>query len=312
MRFFESGNRRSGAAADVSLDEVTAIIKTFERPRCLDRLLRSIRRFYPQLKIIVGDDSFRPHLRTDVEYVCFQPDIGLSAGRNQLLARVETQFFLLLDDDLEFTRHTQLERLLEIARQPGIALAAGDYIRCKCKFGLLTQRRPQPYHGTFHIEGAAPHRKLRLQRGYRARRNGYCVCDLVHNFFIAKTDAIRRLGGWDERLKVQEHEDFFLRFGQAGLQAAYCPEVTAQHWNSQSPRRYSQYRGRSFLPLALALHGFTRYTTPDGIVIEALSAAQTAEALGTVAGEPRMVRLDSPRQGRLGHEQPFAHDHSAA
>ena len=80
---------------------LTAIIKTFERPRALDRLIRSIRRDYPDLPIIVGDDSFHPYRRTDVEYLRLPPDIGASAGRNAMLHRVQTPLFLQLDDDFE-------------------------------------------------------------------------------------------------------------------------------------------------------------------------------------------------------------------
>ena len=113
------------------LSQVTAIIKTFERPKSVDRLIRSIRRHYPELKIMVGDDSFHPTPRSDVQYVRLPEDIGLSAGRNELLKRVETPFFLLLDDDLEFHRGTRIERLAHLASRHDFAVAAGNFIRCK-------------------------------------------------------------------------------------------------------------------------------------------------------------------------------------
>lgn len=40
----------------------------------------------------------------------------------------------------------------------------------------------------------------------------FCPCDLVNNFFIGRTASILKTGGWDESLKVGEHEDFF--YGQ--------------------------------------------------------------------------------------------------
>ncbi len=60
------------------LDRVTAIVKTFERPKWLDLLVRSARRFYPELKIIVADDSFHPYPRRDVEYIRLDPDVGVA------------------------------------------------------------------------------------------------------------------------------------------------------------------------------------------------------------------------------------------
>src|SRR5687767_3502717 len=50
----------SAPKPEVSLADVTAVVKTFERPRLLRRLLLSIRRMYPRLAIIVVDDSKRP------------------------------------------------------------------------------------------------------------------------------------------------------------------------------------------------------------------------------------------------------------
>ena len=47
--------------------QVTVLVKTFERPRSLDRLVRSIRRFCPRLRVIVGDDSITAYPRADVD-----------------------------------------------------------------------------------------------------------------------------------------------------------------------------------------------------------------------------------------------------
>ena len=120
-------------AVKESLKNVTAIIKTFERPESLDNLIRSIRPFYPDLQIIVADDSLNPQPRSDVRYLPLDHDVGLSAGRNALLASVETPYFLLLDDDLEFTKDTRIERLTAIvasrksrSRAANTSFAAGS------------------------------------------------------------------------------------------------------------------------------------------------------------------------------------------
>ena len=242
------------------LSDLTAVIKTFERPACLQRLIHSIRRYYPRLRIVVADDGLHPSPRDDVDYLRLPPDVGLSAGRNALLSQVRTPYFLLLDDDLRFTRHTRIEQLLAVARRAAGTIAGGTYVRCKRKFGLWTQRRPQPYHGVFERKGD----QLALRRGWHGPCEDHYHCDVVHNFFVAGTDDVLRLGGWNPALKLHEHEEFFLRAAQVSLRVAYCPEVVAEHWNANSPRRYSKYRHRNFLPLALALHGVRTYITPDG------------------------------------------------
>ncbi|HEY2826961.1 MAG TPA: glycosyltransferase, partial [Pirellulales bacterium] len=116
------------------LSQTTAIIKTFQRPKDLDRLIRSMRRYYPQLQILVGDDGFEPSPRTDVGYLRLPEDIGLSAGRNALLDRVQTPYFLLLDDDWQFIRKTQIEKLTQLVDEGELDIAAGNHIKIKRKF----------------------------------------------------------------------------------------------------------------------------------------------------------------------------------
>ncbi|GAG84015.1 unnamed protein product, partial [marine sediment metagenome] len=170
-------------SADVSAKferKVTAIIKTFERPKVLDRLIRSIRRFYPDLAMIVADDSFRAKSRHDVETLRLNPDVGLSSGRNALLNCVKTPYFILLDDDLEFTAETNIERLLTIVEsEADIALAAGNFMLCEKnperRWYRLGKPRiqfvPQPWNGLIHRNG----NRLLLTPGYREQRGSYFV-----------------------------------------------------------------------------------------------------------------------------------------
>jgi GT2 family glycosyltransferase len=255
----------------VELSKVTAVIKTFERPKCLDRLVRSLQRYYPQMPIMVGDDSFNPHPRRDVDYTKLPSDMGLSAGRNALLARVRTPYFLLLDDDLEIRRTTTLEHLLAPVADDSLDIAAGDYLRCKRKFGLFTRRRPQPYHGTFLLEK----NRLQLVAGARSQANGFEWCDLVHNFFVARTSRIRDLGGWNAELMLDEHEEFFLRAQRFGLRVGFCRDVVAWHWSVRN-KAYNSYRFRDFKPLAVAKMGLTEMVDYNGNIYSAMQQAKAA------------------------------------
>lgn len=241
------------------LDQVTAIVKTFERPRSLDVLLRSIRRYYPQLKVIVGDDSLVPYPRQDVAYVRLDPDIGASAGRNALLSRVDTPYFLQLDDDFEFTPQTRIERLAEIVADGEVQLVGGDVINCRRRWLLPPRRKPVRFHGLMRVVGD----HLSFERGYTGTGENYGVCDIVVQFFVARTDAIRACGGWDPELKTEEHEEFFFRLQRHRLRIAHCPSVTVWHWCAR-PARYAPYRNRHFRPLAAAKMGITRWTDMDG------------------------------------------------
>lgn len=240
------------------LAQTTAIIKTFQRPQCLDRLIRSIRTYYPELRIIVGDDGFEPSLRSDVEYVRLPVDIGTSAGRNALLERVTTPFYLLLDDDVEFRAETDVRKLARLVADGTLDLAAGDCVRVKRKFFVL-KLRPQPFHGLFEFR----HDELRLVAGSLGEGRGFTLCDITHNFYVARKDAVQAIGGWDSDLKTNEHIEFFVRARRAGLRVGFCPDVVIWHWNARPPG-YAEYRNRCHHHVAAAKLGLNRIVGFDG------------------------------------------------
>jgi GT2 family glycosyltransferase len=239
--------------------QVTAIVKTFERPRSLDRLVRSIRRFYPQLRVIVGDDSVTAYPRTDVDYVRLPVDVGVAAGRNAMLELVETPYVLTLDDDIAFTRETKIERLIETIERHDAALVAGDLIDCEKKFPIGVRRTRQVYYGVIRREGDS----LRLVPGHASTRGEAYECDLTPQFFLARTDLLRKLGGWFAPLKMDDHQELFLRLKEQGLRVLHRPDVWAEHWQ-ESPLVYAAFRARDYAPLMASRHGLRRITDLAG------------------------------------------------
>lgn len=238
---------------------VTAIIKTFERPRSLDRLVRSIRRRYPALRVIVGDDSMNPYPRGDVEYVRLPVDIGVAAGRNALLELVQTPYFVSLDDDFALTDETRLELLLETLERHDAAVVAGDLVECKQKFAWRVERRREVYQGVIRREGDA----LRLVRGHAGSLGDAYQCDVTPHFFLASTAAIRQVGGWFAPLKAEDHQELLIRLKVAGLRVLHRPDVVAEHWQ-ELPLVYAAYRARDFAPLVASRHGLRSITDMDG------------------------------------------------
>jgi GT2 family glycosyltransferase len=235
--------------------QVTAIIKTFERPRSLDRLVRSIRRYYPALRVIVGDDSVTAYPRTDVDYVRLPVDVGVAAGRNAILELVETPYFLTLDDDIAFTAQTRIERLLETLVRHDAALVSGDLIDCEQRFSLWVRRRRQIYHGVIRRDGDS----LRLVPGYASILGEAYECDLTPQFFLARTDVIRQVGGWFAPLKMDDHHELFLRLKEHGQRVLHRPDVWAEHWQ-ETPLVYAAFRARDYLPVMASRHGLRRIT----------------------------------------------------
>lgn len=245
------------------LAETTAIIKAFERPQAVARLVASLQRFYPQMSILIADDSFSdcPAPR-GVSYHRLPPDVGASGGRNYLLQRVATRYFWQLDDDFELTSATDVFRLLQPVADGAAEIVAGDCLRCKRKWPGWVRTKRTPFFGSIELNEGI----LRITPGANPKRSDELIaCDIAPQFFIAETKTILDMGGWDEDLKTQEHEEFFVRCQQAGLRTKHRPDVTVRHW-SELPPHYARFRNRNYRELAAEKLGVHTWIDMDGSV----------------------------------------------
>jgi len=254
--------------SSADLSRLTAIVHTCDRPHSVDRLIKSIGWLYPSLKILAADDSRKPRPIAGADGVKVAAGVGVSACRNVLLARVRTPYFLLLEDDLELSRRSGVERLLDLVADDRLDIAAGDIIRCQRRFGLLTSRRPEPGHATFEFGPDA----LTLAAGQRPGGAGYHACDVTHNFFVGRTDKVRAIGGWDPQLQIDERVEFFFRACRYGLRVGVCSESIAWRWAEKGATRPA----RDFTGLAVAKMGVSHMIDAEGRVHEAAAHARAA------------------------------------
>ena len=226
---------------DKTLKNVTAIIKTFERVECLYRLLDSIELFYPSLKVIIVDDSRLPLAdfnfnSCDYHWIGF--DKGLSYGRNYALEKVNTEYFLLLDDDFVFSSDTNLNAFLEV-----LVRSDFDIIGGLVKEGDAYMN----YYSNISIANG------RLVQHPVTRSSSLLTrCEVVLNFFLAKTSSVKSIGGWDTQLKLAEHTDFFINAKDHSLKVGFTEKCTVLH----EPKREGSYidfrtRGKWFTELMM-------------------------------------------------------------
>ena len=208
------------------LGDITIAIKTFLRPQKLDNCLKVIRRFYPDVKIIVADDSQKPvDNKMADEYYTLPFDSGISTGRNLLLSKITTPYMLLLDDDTLFTQGDCVENMLQpILDYPEINLVAGNLMNNK-------------YHGTYQKKGDE---LIRDFRGHRRTIGKYNIYDFVINLFIAKTESLRRVR-WDDDLKICEHTNFFFR-GMNELVCTIAKDTSFINDNKNNDQKYNRLR----------------------------------------------------------------------
>lgn len=226
------------------LSQVTCIVKTILRPKCLMRLLESLQKHYPDVQVLVIDDSGAaiPLIIRGMRNVTFMHadhDKGSGACRNILVGQVQTPYFIYLDDDFVITPEANFHRLLDPIIAGHADLVGGNYRELnhtRLYHGLL-----EILHGTLWYfrrnRGTFDHNGVTYQR-----------VDIVNNFWAAKTDMVQRVG-WDPRLKTGEHTDFFLRLKRDGkMRVAYCPDVWVHHAHARSPE-YDKLRHRRFRDL---------------------------------------------------------------
>jgi len=235
-------------------DKVTLIVKTFERPQCINRLVYSIKIMYPQLRIIVADDSKQHQAISGVEHLRMPYDSGVSAGRNLALSKVDTPFVVTLDDDFVFNGRTRLERWLQILESTSLDLVGGN-----------VDGHPN-YHASLHIVDDA----LVFRLEPVGQEDGFMLWNIVLQFWMGRTDRIREIGGWDDEFKTVDHIIFFAR-SVGKLKVGHCPEVGVGHMPIKDPNYYQHRNGRMQQYLRLLMdrlgvkrvidvHGRTLYT----------------------------------------------------
>ena len=219
--------------------DVSIVVKTFERPDALRRLVGSIRRFYPRIPVLVVDDSADPlePVPDGITRYWHLPfnSLGIAGGRNLGLKQVETRYVLFSDDDMVFGRRTDLGKMLRTLETTRFDLVSCKWMEHDPWTGIrLGIKRLE---GTAEIEDGTLVRRLGVAR---ERIDGLPVFDVVHQFFVAERD---RLGDdpWDPSLNLVEHSDFFLTLKDRGFLCTRLPGVLVHHY-PELPEGYRDVR----------------------------------------------------------------------
>lgn len=233
-------------------DKITLIIKTFERPQCISRLIYSIKMMYSNIHIIVADDSRDLQAIPGVEHLRMPYDSGVSAGRNLALSKVDTPYVVTLDDDFVFNQHTKLERWLEILESTNLDMIGGN-----------VDEHPN-YHASLHIEDNS----LIFRPESVGQENNFLLWNIVLQFWMGRTEKIREIGGWDDEFKTVDHIIFFAR-SIGKIKIGHCPDVCVGHMPIQDHSYYQHRNGRmqKYLMLLMDRLGVNRVIDINGRIL---------------------------------------------
>lgn len=239
-------NGRHDTIDKEELKRIDFLVKTFERPECLEKLLFSVAKFYPDANVYIADDSkkFNKNWYLDLYGKLFKAglkkkpvafnlgyDVGLSKARNFLVENTPGEYKLLLDDDFVFTKDTNITKFAEVLENNDDIGVVGGSLRASGNI--------QHYEGFLEVDG----RVLRYLPLKDAQTLNYC--DIVFNFAMFRKSLFDDVQ-WDNNIKIQgEHTDFFLRLKQLGKwKVAYLPEVVVDHEQIFNPD-YKVMRART-------------------------------------------------------------------
>uniref|UniRef100_UPI00398EAE38 beta-1,4 N-acetylgalactosaminyltransferase 2-like n=1 Tax=Pristiophorus japonicus TaxID=55135 RepID=UPI00398EAE38 len=207
---------------------VTITTKTFLRYHKLRIMIDSVRRFYPNMTIIIADDSDiiekieGPH----IEHYTMPFAKGWFAGRNLAASQVTTKYMLWVDDDFLFTKETKLEKLVDVLENTNLDVVGASVDGIQYQFKMWYEEGNSDdgnclfsKSGSFHALDGFPN---------------CVVTSCVVNFFLAKTRKVLS-AGFDPRLARVAHSEFFID-GLGRLLVGSCNDVTISHQRSGNPR----------------------------------------------------------------------------
>ncbi|KAJ3342716.1 hypothetical protein HDU93_001288 [Gonapodya sp. JEL0774] len=276
---------------------VTVIVKTVSRFDKVFSLVDSVHASYPGIKIIVADDgdsangrregwrkgkgSARSRMKssnaskvegndTDLQrmhgfyYLPLNFDVGLSAGRNAMVDRVQTEYFLTLDDDFTLLPGGGLGTLLHaLEGMHGVFdIAAGKIPNDEDNFGF-------DYSGTMEKLDDV----VRLKHGSKGTHRGCDHVDFVPNVFLGRTRLFQQRLKWDEDLKLGEHEEFFLRAKEMNIGVLTCPGVgfvhgQVEHWKNRTGYDKMRNRVYEFWKVAVKKMGVAKLEVMGKVVMD--------------------------------------------
>lgn len=228
------------------------IIKSILRWDCVERLVKSIRRWYPTVEILIGDDSFerlpdelpeamqRTIATPGVTWFQLEYDYGLPATRNFLMRQCTAEYAVTCDDDFVFTEETRADQLADI-------LDSDKSIGVACGLVRMDGLHAQSWHGHFEFRSVGDKMDLKIMpltsRWHQCGEAWYRQTDLSWNFYCARRDMVLASEA-DPTFRIcGEHLDRFLAFHRDGVRVVETPNVIIGHLDSK-PAEYMKMRYR--------------------------------------------------------------------
>lgn len=252
-------------AGGADMSNLTAIIINFLRPEYTKVCVESLKKLYPTINIIVGengeqDDDLEDFLnKYNCQYVLLPFDSGVCYARNRLVEQVKTDYVMISDNDFYFDTGAKVEEMMKFMNANDFDLVGGR---------ISERGEVKNYQGFFtFFDDYLKTDALNINRvkyDYdKASGLNYTKVDLVFNYFVAKTDFVLD-NKWCEEIKVAyEHSLWFVSLKKKNAKIAFSPDPIVVHkpeWVKIDNTKYLPYRSRLSDKVAFFKHLGLKYT----------------------------------------------------
>lgn len=226
---------------------VSLIVTAFSRPNSLRTCVESIRKFYPNIEIIVSDNGKKdPKFNHELintykcRYLGLPFDCGMGHSRNAALDIISNKYVVIIEDDFEFTEYTNLEKFKTILdKDSSIGVVGGKPITRAGKVGTVGSRilinKEKEIFWRIPVENP----EWKEVEGIK-----YYYADYTRQFLMIRNSPDIR---WDDEIVVGAgHILFFLTIKcHTNWKVAYVPEIEIVHYRaSRGDKEYMYYRRR--------------------------------------------------------------------
>ena len=220
------GEKRISESDRINVEKnVTFIYKSFNRQRQARRLYMSIKKYYPEAKIIIADDSFVPLENEGVIHLPFNS--GLSKGLIKALELVKTPYVMRLDDDMLLTPNSNIHNELKfLQNHPEVDLVS------------IQANYQKPVESANRFSIMRMEKNLLIPAGTII--DGREVVYKASNIFLAKTEKVKMIG-YDSNIQILDHHDFFYR-AAGKIVCVQDPNASLMHCHNRFDRMYNKYR----------------------------------------------------------------------
>jgi GT2 family glycosyltransferase len=260
LRFVDHPGRRDGQGSALSADQLTLVTVTHNSERELEALLGSVERFLPGAAVVVVDCASRDRslavarARPAVRAIELGENLGFGRGGNRGVAVVQSPLTVLVNPDVELLDDSLL-------RLGGEALSGPERLLAPLVLSPDGSRQetvhPAPCSAADLVRAVVPPAALPGRVGvslapWRSavpRRVGWAVGCAV----AARTDTLRRLGPFDERIFMYSEDlELGLRAAQNGVPTWFWPAARVLHHGGHSS--FAAFGGEPLQRQAAARH----------------------------------------------------------